>query len=66
MGKDLKCIYGVQRAPSNTQMRERLDQLGPRQLRGSFQRLLAQYQRSGRLALYRHEEEPSLIHQSSI
>jgi hypothetical protein len=55
IGHNLASIYGIKQVPSDTQMRERLDQLEPRQLRRSFQRLLAQCQRSGRLSLYRYE-----------
>lgn len=42
---NLKALYGVERAPSDTRFRERLDEVDPRELRPVYQALLAQLQR---------------------
>ena len=36
IGSNLRSLYGVGRAPSDTALRERLDQVDPRSLRGAF------------------------------
>ncbi len=46
---NLKSLYGVERAPSDTAMRERLDQVDPRALRRAFKRVFAALQRGGGL-----------------
>lgn len=42
---NLKALYGVERAPSDTRFRERLDEVDPRELRPVYQGLFAQLQR---------------------
>ena len=42
---NLKTLYGVERAPCDTALRERLDEVDPRELRGVFKRVFAQLQR---------------------
>ena len=42
---NLKSLYGVERAPCDTALRERLDEVDPRELRGVFKRVFAQLQR---------------------
>jgi len=42
---NLKALYGIERAPSDTRWRERLDELDPRHVRPLYQVLLAQVQR---------------------
>ena len=42
---NLKALYGIERAPSDTRFRERLDELDPRHLRPLYKALLAQLQR---------------------
>jgi len=42
---NLKALYGVERAPSDTRFRERLDALEPSQLRPLYTRLFGQLQR---------------------
>jgi hypothetical protein len=39
--RNLRTLYGVEDAPSDTQMRERLDQLSPEQLRRPFKTIFA-------------------------
>ena len=53
-GHNLKTVYQIQQAPSDTQMRERLDKVSPRQLRPAFKRILAQCQRSKHLELFKY------------
>ncbi len=42
---NLKSLYGVRRAPSDTRLRERLDEVDPRSVRGAFQAVFAALQR---------------------
>jgi Transposase DDE domain len=42
---NLKTIYGIERAPCDTRMRERLDPVAPESLRPSFTRIFRQLQR---------------------
>ena len=42
---NLRSLYGVERAPCDTALRERLDEVDPRELRGVFKRVFAQLQR---------------------
>ena len=42
---NLKSLYGIERAPCDTALRERLDEADPRQLRAAFKRVFAQLQR---------------------
>ena len=47
---NLKALYGVERAPSDTRFRERLDEVDPRHLRPLYKALFAQLQRGKGLA----------------
>ncbi|MBK1647624.1 hypothetical protein [Rhabdochromatium marinum] len=42
---NLKALYGIEQAPSDTRLRERLDELDPSQVRPLYQALFAQLQR---------------------
>ena len=42
---NLKTLYGIERAPCDTALRERLDEVDPRELRGVFKRVFAELQR---------------------
>ena len=42
---NLKTLYGVERAPCDTALRERLDEVDPRELRVAFKRVFAALQR---------------------
>ena len=42
---NLKSLYGIERAPCDTALRERLDEVDPRQLRAVFKRVFARLQR---------------------
>ena len=42
---NLRTLYGIERAPSDTALRERLDEVDPRQLRDVFKRVFAVLQR---------------------
>ena len=42
---NLRSLYGIERAPSDTALRERLDEVDPRQLRPVFKRVFALLQR---------------------
>lgn len=45
MGSNLKSLYGIERAPSDTRLRERLDEVDPGALRGAFKAVFAAVQR---------------------
>ena len=42
---NLKSLYGIERAPCDSALRERLDEVDPRELRGVFKRVFTQLQR---------------------
>jgi hypothetical protein len=52
MHHNLRTLYGVQKAPSDTCIRERLDRVSPRQLRGAFKDIFAHLQRGKVLESY--------------
>ncbi|MCK4608035.1 MAG: transposase [Gammaproteobacteria bacterium] len=58
---NLQKIYNLSQVPSDTQMRERLDEVLPSKLRKTYKSLLAQVQRSKRLELFRYYEGRYLI-----
>lgn len=52
--RNLRTLYKVDKAPSDTCLRERLDQVDPRQLRRSFKKIFAYLQRGKALEDYRY------------
>lgn len=50
---NLTHVFQIKKVPSDTQMRERLDEVDPRQLRRVFSAMFAQTQRSKRLELFK-------------
>lgn len=52
--RNLRTLYGVEKAPSDTCMRERLDIVSPRQLRRPFKKIFADLQRGKALESYRY------------
>jgi hypothetical protein len=52
--RNLRTLYGVEKAPSDTTMRERLDTISPRQLRQPFKKIFAYLQRGKVLEAYRY------------
>jgi hypothetical protein len=52
--RNLKTLYGVEKAPSDTTMRERLDVISPAQLRRPFKKIFAYLQRGKALEGYRY------------
>jgi hypothetical protein len=52
--RNLRTLYGVENAPSDTTMRERLDSISPQQLRRPFKKIFAYLQRGKVLARYRY------------
>ncbi len=52
--RNLRTLYGVESAPSDTCMRERLDTISPRQLRRPFKKIFAYLQRGKALESYRY------------
>jgi hypothetical protein len=58
IAENLKNLYGIENPPSDTSLRERLDQVKPETLRNSFKKLFAAVQRSKYL-------EPYVYHQGS-
>jgi len=58
---NLHTVYQINNIPSDTQMRERLDEVEPHQLRRLFKRLFAQCQRSNRLELFKYYDNRYLM-----
>ena len=56
IGHNLQHVYHIDQVPSDTQMRERLDEVEARRLREPFKRLFAQCQKSKRLKLFEYYE----------
>lgn len=57
--RNLRTLYGVKQAPSDTCMRERLDLVSPRQLRRPFKKIFAYLQRgTQRPDLHQMEKGP--------
>jgi len=52
--RNLRTLYHVDKAPSDTCLRERLDQVSPHQLRRSFKKVFAHLQRGKALEGYRY------------
>lgn len=52
--RNLRTLYGVKKAPSDTCMRERLDLITPQQLRRSYKKIFAYLQRGKALESYRY------------
>ena len=52
--RNLRTLYKVDKAPSDTCLRERLDQLSPHHLRRSFKKIFAHLQRGKALEEYRY------------
>ena len=52
--RNLKRLFGVENPPSDTCMRERLDQLSPQQFRRAFKKIFAHLQRGKMLEPYRY------------
>lgn len=52
--RNLRTLYGVEKAPSDTCMRERLDVLLPQQLRRPYKKIFAYLQRGKALESYRY------------
>ena len=51
---NLKNLYGIHQAPSDTYLRERLDEINPRELRRCFTRLFSTVQRANKLEAFQH------------
>ena len=52
--RNLRTLYGVEKAPSDTCMRERLDVITPQQLRRPFKQIFSYLQRGKALEKYRY------------
>lgn len=52
--RNLKALYGVDKAPSDTTLRERLDQLSPKQLRRPYKKIFSFLQRGKVLERFRY------------
>ena len=52
--RNLRTLYGIEQAPSDTTMRERLDMISPDQLRQPFKKIFAYLQRGKALEAYRY------------
>jgi hypothetical protein len=59
--RNLKTLYGVDKAPSDTTLRERLDQLLPQQIRRAFKQIFAYLQRGKVLEKFRYFEGHHII-----
>lgn len=58
---NLKALYGIERSPSDTYFRERLDAVDPLSLRKSFNRIFSALQRQKVLERYEYYEQHYLI-----
>ena len=58
---NLKTMYEVQRAPCDTQMRERLDQVPPEEIRGVFKKVFSSLQRGKVLEKYQFIDKHYLL-----
>lgn len=58
---NLKSVYNIQDIPSDTQMRERLDEVDPITIRAVFKALFSQCQRSKRLELFKFYDDRYLM-----
>ena len=52
--RNLRTLYGVKKAPSDTCLRERLDEMSPQQFRRPFKQIFAYLQRGKALESYRY------------
>lgn len=59
--QNLKTLYKIEQIPSDTYMRERLDEVEPRYLQKTLDRLVAQLQRGKVLEQYRYLDEYCLV-----
>ena len=59
--RNLRTLYGVEEAPSDTTIRERLDTISPSQLRRPFKKIFACLQRGKVLEAYRYLEGYHII-----
>ena len=59
--RNLKRLYGVQNAPSDTCLRERLDELEAEQLRKPFKKIFSNLQRGKALEKYRYLDNHYII-----
>ena len=64
-GNNIKNVYQINQVPSDTQMRERLDEIDPKQIRGAFKKLFAQCQRSKRLEIFKYYNDRRCKHSDS-
>lgn len=58
---NLNTVFQINTIPSDTQMRERLDEVDPQKLRKLFANLFAQAQRSKRLELFKYYDDRYLM-----
>jgi len=49
---NLKTLYGIEKTPSDTQLRERLDEIAPEKIRGAFKKVFSALQRGKALEKY--------------
>ena len=59
--RNLRTLYGVEKAPGDTCMRERLDAVSPHQLRRAYKRVFAHLQRGKVLEQYRYIDGHHII-----
>jgi hypothetical protein len=59
--RNLRAMYGVSKAPSDTCLRERLDRIDPRQLRRCFKQVFAWLQRGKALEKYRYIDNHYIV-----
>lgn len=58
---NLQTLYHIQNVPSDTYLRERLDEISPPGLQKTIDRLIAQLQRGKVLELYQYDEDYCLV-----
>lgn len=58
---NLETLYQIQKVPSDTYLRERLDEVDPRELRGSFKGIFSIIQRNKKLEEYTYLDEGYIV-----
>ncbi len=58
---NMKNLFGVKKAPSDTYLRERLDNVSPRQIRKAYRKLFKKLQRGKKLKLFEFSDDHYLL-----
>jgi hypothetical protein len=59
--RNLRTLYQIEKVPSDTYLRERLDEINPREIRKAFKKVFANVQRGKALEAYRYLDDHYLM-----